>query len=90
MEEEDKDLDYIDNLSREEIVEHLMALPLVDLRIRLKAFESAKKAFREIYKTRLENDPELAAQHKKDTINRFLAKKKELAELPKQNKKPTS
>ena len=83
---EEKNLDYIDNLSREEIVEHLMALPIEDLRIRLKAFESAKIKFREAYKKKLENDPELAAQHKKNVMERFLAKKREQEEQQKQNK----
>ncbi len=83
---EEKNLDYIDNLSREEIVEHLMALPLVDLRIRLKAFESGKRKFIEAYQKKLENDPVLAAKHKKNVMDRFLAKKRELEEQQKQNK----
>jgi len=84
--EEEKNLDYIDNLSREEIVKHLMDLPLIDLRIRLKAFESGKKKFIEAYRKKLENDPELAAQHEKNVMKRFLAKKRELEEQQKQNK----
>ena len=84
--EEENDLAYIDNLSREEIVKHLTSLPLVELRLRLKAFESAKKTFRAAYKKKLENDPELAAQHKKNVMERFLAKKRELEEQDNQNK----
>ncbi len=84
--EEEKNLDYIDNLSREEIVKHLMDLPLIDLRIRLKSFELAKKRFIEAHRKKLENDPELAAKHKKNVMERFLAKKKELEEQQKQDK----
>ena len=63
MENKD-DLSYIDNLSREEIVEHLMKLPLVELRVRLKAFENAKKKMYLQYQERLKNDPEFAQRQK--------------------------